>query len=61
MTNFGWWQATAFTAGRFICCICFEAYPLDAAWEDVDGQRWDMCAACGPREEVDRRQASTPK
>jgi len=39
---------TMFTPpGHFMCCICFETFPLIEAWKDSQGQAWDMCKADG--------------
>lgn len=51
MTGFGWWNELAYLAGQFMCCICFEGFPVEQAWQDADGQRWDMCPACGWEQE----------
>lgn len=40
------------------CCLCFVTLTPDACWQDADGQRWDMCAACGAQQaEHEARQA----
>jgi len=31
--------------GGFACCICFEAVANEDAWQDKDGQKWDLCSA----------------
>lgn len=54
MTNFGWWQALAMEYGRIFCSICFESLPVEEAYMDDQGQRWDMCKECGEREVRDR-------
>lgn len=54
MTSFYFWQQLAAEAGRFMCCLCFEAFPLDQAYQDADGQAWDMCQACGQGEQAAR-------
>lgn len=36
--------------GMVMCCICFKRVPVDDVYEDLDGQKWDMCQSCGERE-----------
>ena len=43
MTNFGWWQDKAMAEGKFYCMICLDVFPVDQAFEDSDGQKWDVC------------------
>lgn len=31
----------------FMCQQCFRKCQLDEAWEDEEGQRWDICDVCG--------------
>lgn len=33
--------------GHFMCCICFDIFPIEEAWKDSDGTRWDMCQKDG--------------
>jgi hypothetical protein len=33
-------------AGHRMCCLCFEAIPVDQLWVDNDGMQWDMCVPC---------------
>lgn len=46
MTNFGWWAELAAKSGLFMCQICYEGKPPEQAWEDTDGQKWDVCLDC---------------
>lgn len=50
MTSFGYW-ADRVPHGQFLCALCYEARPLDQAWTDEAGQRWDICTDCKTREE----------
>lgn len=45
MTSFGYWAGRV-PPGQFLCCLCFEGFPLDEAWSDDQGQRWDVCVRC---------------
>ena len=31
--------------GTFMCCLCFEKFPVSEAY-----QGWDICQKCGPTE-----------
>lgn len=53
MTNFGWWAGQV-PEGYFLCVECFEGRPVEEAWADETGQRWDVCRACKAAEEVTR-------
>ena len=34
-----------------VCCICYKDLPTDEdCWQDVEGQRWDMCHKCAVEE-----------
>jgi hypothetical protein len=38
----------AFTPpGQFMCCICFDFFPIEDAWKDEVGQAWGMCQKDG--------------
>lgn len=50
MTSFEWFRPLA-PEGQFVCCICFEAKPIEQAWTDDTGQPWDICESC---EEIER-------
>lgn len=49
MTSFGYW-ANRVPHGQFLCCLCFEAYLLEHASTDEDGDRCDVCIACAEQE-----------
>lgn len=51
MTSFGYWQAEANKAGLFMCMICFESFPIDQAYTDSNGDKWDSCVSC---EEIEK-------
>ena len=51
MTNFTWW-ASLVPPGRAMCCLCFEAKPIEEFWVDGDGVRWDVCQKCKATEEA---------
>jgi hypothetical protein len=38
--------------GMIMCCICYEFKYPDQLYVDADGQKWDMCIACGARENI---------
>lgn len=35
--------------GTFMCAACFEKFAVTDAWQDGEGQRWDLCRECGER------------
>jgi hypothetical protein len=37
--------------GLVMCCICFSRFPPAGLYVDGHGDRWDICRACGRREE----------
>lgn len=50
MTNFGWWQSevnAVSNGAAFMCMLCFEVFPKEAAYTDAIGQMWEMCGPCG--------------
>lgn len=50
MTSFEWWQRQVIEGSqgtKFLCMGCFEIFLIDQAWEDEDGEKWDVCAECG--------------
>ena len=38
--------------GMVMCCICFARVPVSELFTDRDGDRWDVCRACGEAEET---------
>ena len=52
MTNFAWWgQEIHKATGNYMCCLCFEAFPLEELHMDEDGQREDVCIPCWEAED----------
>lgn len=49
MTSFGYWAGRV-PHGQFLCCLCFEAYPMENAATDNDGDRIDICTGCWSKE-----------
>ena len=36
--------------GTFMCQLCFGSFLPHQAWEDEDGQKWDICLNCKAHE-----------
>lgn len=46
-------RASEHEHGRCLyCCICFVDLEPETCYVDQEGQRWDMCEACGTHEDV---------
>jgi len=47
--------------GTVMCCLCFEAIPVDQLWVDNDGYKWDVCVPCKTMDDeaVRRRNSGT--
>lgn len=56
MTSFGYW-ADRVPHGHFLCSMCYEAFPLDRAATDRDGDRVDVCIPCWEGEAIAGQQA----
>jgi hypothetical protein len=60
VSSFGWWSAMA-GPGKFMCQLCFESHPIERAWLDEAGDRWDVCQPCrGFELEAIRRRGKSP-
>lgn len=56
MTSFEWW-AQQIGPDNFLCSLCYHGFPLDQAWTDADGQKWDTCRECKIDEEARVRES----
>ncbi len=48
MTNFAWWASQS-PPGTFMCCLCFEVFPVTLA-NPIEGGFEDVCLGCAENE-----------
>lgn len=61
MTSFGYWQGEAAKHDKFVCMLCFDWRPIEEAFEDEYGDKWDTCKPCEAIEqEMIRKEANDP-
>lgn len=44
------WEAAVEAAPKFMCCLCFHGTSSMLAWQDLAGDKWDMCQPCAGSE-----------